>query len=506
MKKFLVYVIAAVLGGAISLGGAKMLGFDKSSPTQVSAKATPAAFVNLSPGLSASQPGAMVDFTYAAEKTLPAVVHIQVSTTINANARNGQDFDLGQLPEAFRDFFGNPFGPSSPNRRGAPEPQRQQGSGSGVIISPDGYIVTNNHVVADADEVLVTLNDHQTFTATVIGTDPSTDVALIKVDGKDLPSITMADADQIKVGAWVVAVGNPFNLESTVTAGIVSAKGRSINIMQDKTPIESFIQTDAAINPGNSGGALVNLQGELVGVNTAIASPTGTYAGYGFAIPSNIVTKVVTDLKEYGVVQRGFIGAIIRGIDSKLAKEKGLSTTDGVYVDSLAANSAAAEAGIKTGDVIIAVDGLATTSSPKLLEMIGRHRPGDKVALTILRKGQEKEVFVTLKNSEGNTQVVKKEAPAAVLEALGASFETVSKAEAQKMGIQGGVKLVDLQAGKLRSQTNIREGFVITKIDGKAVNKVEDVTKILQDKEGGVMLEGIYPGSSQTFYYAFGLQ
>lgn len=506
MKKFMVYVIAAVLGGAISLGGAKMLGFDQSSPTLVSAKATPTAFVNMSPGVNAGQPGAMVDFTYAAEKTLPAVVHIQVSTTINANARNGQDFDLGQLPEAFRDFFGNPFGPSSPNRRGAPEPQRQQGSGSGVIISPDGYIVTNNHVVADADEVLVTLNDHQTFTATVIGTDPSTDVALIKVDGKDLPSITMADADQIKVGAWVVAVGNPFNLESTVTAGIVSAKGRSINIMQDKTPIESFIQTDAAINPGNSGGALVNLQGELVGVNTAIASPTGTYAGYGFAIPSNIVTKVVTDLKEYGVVQRGFIGAIIRGIDSKLAKEKGLGTTDGVYVDSLAANSAAAEAGIKTGDVIIAVDGLATISSPKLLEMIGRHRPGDKVALTILRKGQEKEVFVTLKNSEGNTQVMKKEAPAAVLEALGASFETVSKAEAQKMGIQGGVKLVDLQAGKLRSQTNIREGFVITKIDGKAVNKVEDVTKILQDKEGGVMLEGIYPGSSETFYYAFGVQ
>ena len=384
-----------------------------------------------------------------------------------------------------------------------PEEQLRQGSGSGVIISADGYIVTNNHVVADADELSVTLNDHRTYPATVIGADPSTDVALIKIDEMGLPAIPFFNSDGIKVGEWVVAVGNPFDLESTVTAGIVSAKGRSINIMQDKTPIESFIQTDAAINPGNSGGALVNLNGELVGINTAIASPTGSYAGYGFAVPSNIVQKVVRDLKEFGVVQRGFIGAMIRNIDGNLAKEKGLSATSGVYVDSLTANSAAA--GFKAGDVIVAVDDIATNNVPKVLEMIGRHRPGDKVKISLLRKDKPVETWVTLKNSSGNTEVVKKDSPAAVLHILGAELETLSKEEARSMGLPGGVKVNALSNGKLLNQTDIQEGFVITQVDGKKVDSVEEMAKILENRKGGVMLEGVYPGNSEVFYYAFGL-
>jgi Do/DeqQ family serine protease len=408
------------------------------------------------------------------------------------------------LPEQFRQFFGEPFG-NDPNEGPMPD-QQMMGSGSGVLISADGYIVTNNHVVADADALTVTLNDHRSYEATVIGADPSTDIALIKIEEKGLPSVQFANSDNLKVGEWVVAVGNPFNLESTVTAGIVSAKGRNININQDKTPIESFIQTDAAINPGNSGGALVNLNGDLVGVNTAIASPTGAYAGYGFAVPSNIVMKIVADLKEFGVVQRGFIGAIIRNMDGKFAKEKGLSNTNGVYVDSLAAHSAAAEAGVKVGDVITGVDGVETFSSPKLLEMIGRHRPGDQVTLTILRNGQEKNLPVILKNREGTTDPVKRTAPSALLQQLGVTLEPLKKEEAKEMGLESGVKITELSAGLLANQTEIQEGFVITKINGRSVSKVDEVTRLLQDQKGGIMIEGKYPGRDKTFYYAFGLE
>ena len=360
-------------------------------------------------------------------------------------------------------------------------------------------------MVADADELSVTLNDHEIYDAEVIGTDPSTDVALIKIKANDLPAIDFFNSDQIKVGEWVVAVGNPFNLESTVTAGIVSAKARNINIMQDKTPIESFIQTDAAINPGNSGGALVNLQGQLVGINSAIASPTGAYAGYGFAIPSNIVRKVVSDLKEYGVVQRGFIGAMIRNIDGNLAKDKGLTSTVGVYVDSLTANSSAAEAGIKVGDVIIAADGVQTPTSPKLLEMIGRHRPGEQVDLTVRRKGEEKNIAVTLKNREGNTDVIKKEAPSEIMAKLGASFEPLSNQEAKQLDLDGGLKVTDITNGKLANQTDIQEGFIVTKVDGKEVSSVEDLTRILDHKKGGVLIEGRYPNSPETYYFGLGL-
>ncbi|MCL4112306.1 UNVERIFIED_CONTAM: hypothetical protein GTU68_015036 [Idotea baltica] len=439
---------------------------------------------------------AATDFTIAAEKTIPAVVHIR--STVNRKSGSSQS-PYGQLPEGFRDFFGDRFGP-----QGGDAPARQ-GTGSGVIISDDGYIVTNNHVVDNADKVLVTLNDRRSYSAEVIGVDPSTDVALIKISEEDLPVIRFANSDAVKVGQWAVAVGNPFSLSSTVTAGIVSATARNINIMQDRAPIESFIQTDAAINPGNSGGALVDLNGNLIGINTAIASPTGAYSGYAFAVPANIVNKVVADLKEFGVVQRGFIGALIRDVTSDLADEKGLASARGIYVDSLTGNSAAAEAGILAGDIIIAVDDQETNSSPQLLEKIGRHRPGDEVPITVLRNGNEKQMLVTLKNREGNTQVVKRAVSTDVESALGVQFETLTERDASSYEVSQGVKITGISSGKIAEKTGIREGFVITKINRQPVKSAEQLTRALKAEKGGVMLEGVYPGSSEIEYYAFGL-
>ncbi|MFK7937450.1 MAG: Do family serine endopeptidase [Saprospiraceae bacterium] len=489
MKNFLLVLFAAILGGAITLGGARYL--DHESPkTESTEIATETKFINHgsnTSGIDLSK----IDFTEAAENTLPVVVHIKSRATVQQRQNpNG-------IPPGFFDFFGG--------RAPQQQPQERQGSGSGVIISADGFIATNNHVIADADELTVTLNDKRSYSARVIGTDPSTDIALIKIDDTDLPAINFSDSDDLKVGQWVVAVGNPFNLASTVTAGIVSAKGRSINILEDQFPIESFIQTDAAVNPGNSGGALVNLKGELIGINTAIASPTGTYAGYAFAVPSNIVAKVITDLKEYGVVQRGFIGAQIVGMNAEVAEQKGLDTKVGIYVQGFAENSAAQEAGIEAGDVIVAVNDNVTNTSPELLEMIGRYRPGDKLNITVLRDGEERDFAVTLKNKDGNTDVIEKSDIQDALAALGAELSTLDESIANRIGVRGGVQITNLQDGKLRSETNIREGFIILKVDGHPVYSAEDLAKILESKEGGVMLEGIYPNSNRVYYYAFGL-
>lgn len=380
----------------------------------------------------------------------------------------------------------------------------QVGTGSGVIINPDGYIVTNNHVIADADDVEVTLHDNRSYKATVVGTDPTTDLALLQIKEKNLPTLPLVNSDEVKVGEWVLAAGNPFNLTSTVTAGIVSAKGRNINILREQFAVESFIQTDAAINPGNSGGALVNLNGGLIGINTAIASNTGTYAGYGFAVPANIVSKVVEDLMKYGVVQRGVLGVLIRTVDGNLAKEKDLDLTKGAYVDSLLENSAAGVAGIKPGDVIVAVDGAEVSSSPKLQELIARRRPGDVVKLKVNRKGTEKTFDVRLNNRSGNTAVVKKE-DNEILNILGAEFEALDEKTAKKLDLTGGVRVKSLNAGKLRRSTQVQEGFIITKVDGKAVRKVEDLVNALKDKKGGVMLEGVYENLPGTQFYAFGM-
>jgi Do/DeqQ family serine protease len=453
----------------------------------------------------------LLDFNETAERVLDGVVHIKSTHIYDGNSRT---FERQNIPDPFRDFFGeefdNFFGPrfkfeSPKNQPRSQTPPTRVGTGSGVLINDNGYIVTNNHVIADADDIEVTLYDNRTFKASVIGTDPSTDLAVIQIKEKNLATLPIGDSDELKIGQWVLAVGNPMGLNSTVTAGIVSAKGRNINILKDQYAIENFIQTDAAINPGNSGGALVNLKGHLIGINTAIASPTGTYAGYGFAIPTSIVSKVVQDLIEYGVVQRGVLGVMIRSIDGNFAKEKNIDLTQGVYVDSLLQNSAAADAGVKVGDVILAVDDIEVNKSSELQGVIARYRPGEEVSLKIDRKGKELFLKVKLNNREGNTKLSSKD-NLAVFKMLGAELEEVNSDLATKLEIKGGVKVKNLYAGKLRKYTQMREGFIITHIDGKQIKTLDDMAHALENKTGGIMVEGIYEDIPGTYYYAFGLQ
>lgn len=508
-NKFFSLVGAAILGSAITFGAVKILHLDGSnnSNSSKSVFAVPSALANFS-GNSAAAP----DFTVTAEAVMPMVVHIKATEGVvtASRPRQQQPQQRGGGGSPFDFFFGNPFGDddSSPfggGGRGMGESEPRVGSGSGVVISADGYIVTNNHVVADADKLDVTMYDNHTYTAKVIGTDPSTDLALIKIDAKDLPFMELANSDNSKVGEWVLAVGNPFNLTSTVTAGIISAKGRNIHIIEDKSALESFIQTDAAINPGNSGGALVDTKGNLVGINSAIATPTGTYAGYGFAVPANLVKKVINDLMDFGVVQRGFLGVLIQDVDGELAKKYDLDITQGVYVDSLLADGSAVNSGLKEGDVIVKVDGLPVKSSPELQEQIGRHRPGDKVSVTVDRKGTAKDITITLKNKKGNTDVVKKD-EGKLTDVLGAQFEELDTKQLKKYGVESGVQVKTLsQSGKLARYTDMQEGFIITAIDRQPVKTIADVERALSSKNGGVLIEGVYPGYSNKYYYGFGM-
>ena len=444
-----------------------------------------------------------LDFTLTAETVKDAVVHITSTQTHLANGQN----PFGQQGSPFgNDFFERFFGPNQPF---APQPPQQGparvGTGSGVIIRENGYIVTNNHVIENADDIEVALLDNRTYKATLVGTDPTTDLALLKIEDTDLPVVKLTDSDRVRVGQWVMAVGNPFNLNSTVTAGIVSAKGRSINILRNQSAIESFIQTDAAINPGNSGGALVDLEGKLVGINTAIASPTGAYSGYGFAVPSNIVSKVVDDLMEYGVVQRGYLGINIRPVDAAFAKEKELTVNRGVYIDGLSDTGSAGLAGMQQGDVIIEADGVAVNTNADLLEVIAQRRPGDALNVVVDRFGTEKRFDVTLNNRDGNTEVVTKAISSDLVNLLGATFETINETTARQLEIKGGVKVTELRAGKLQKQTNMQEGFIITKVDGKTIKSTDDLFDYLENKRGGVMLEGVYENYPGAYYYAFGM-
>lgn len=493
MKNVLKLISAALLGGVLSIGIWRAIdGQDNKIRYEIAP-----AHNAVQTSYSANTLGAPMDFdfTSAAERAIPSVVHIR--STIKETPTVQQL----QIPEPFRDFFGdNNFGN---NQR--PEPA--VASGSGVIIRPDGYIVTNNHVVADASKLEVTLNDNRTFDADVVGTDPNTDLALIRIDAKDLPSMPIGNSDEAKVGEWVLAVGNPFNLESTVTAGIVSAKGRNINIYEDRAAIESFIQTDAAINPGNSGGALVDLDGNLIGINTAIATPTGVYAGYGFAVPSNLMKKVVDDLINYGKVQRAYLGVTIHNLDSKLAKEKNIPANEGIYIDSVMADGAAQSAGIKPGDVIIKLDENVIKTSSQLQEGIARHKPGDKITLTLLRQGKEKTINVNLKNVSGNTEITKAYKDD-ILKGLGAEFENISKSEKTKLGLEGkgGVVVTHLYLGKLTQQTDIHEGFIITAVNNKEVSNVDDLIAELKKSHEGVLIQGIYPQNpDQKVFYGFSL-
>lgn len=494
MKKYLFIILAAVVGGLAALGGAQFLGLNEQvkyvevqpQPSSNYANfAEPSTTVNVNPAPTAG-------FATAAEKALPAVVHIKASKQA-AVGRGG--FDPNEIPESLRDLFGNP---GQGNPRG--EAPLQQGSGSGVIISADGYIATNNHVVDGAEDLQVVLNDQRTYDAEVIGVDPTTDIALIKIKEGNLPTVRFADSDKLKVGEWVVAVGNPFSLTSTVTAGIVSAKGRSIDIVRrsgGELAIESFIQTDAVVNPGNSGGALVDINGDLVGINTAISSPTGVFAGYSFAVPSAIVKKVVEDLREFGVVQRGLLGARIMELNTARADELGIDRDNGVLVSEVTENSAAEEAGLKNGDVITAVDGVVTLRNSELLEQLGRHRPGDVVEITYERDGKKRTASAQLRNANNTTDVVRPEPKPTAVSELGAEFVELDRATAEKLNISGGVTVADINSGILSEQTRIRPGFVITKVDNYAVRDAADFQKSMKNAEGAVSLEGIYPNDPE---------
>ncbi|MCD7973919.1 MAG: Do family serine endopeptidase [Candidatus Azobacteroides sp.] len=424
------------------------------------------------------------DFTGAAEKAINAVVHIKSTVTRQAASRQSGD--------PFFDFF---FGDRG---FGQAPPQTKEGIGSGVIISSDGYIITNNHVIDDADKIEVTLNDKRSFPAKLIGVDPVTDIALIKIEADNLAVMAFGDSDKLKVGEWVLAVGNPFNLMSTVTAGIVSAKARSIG-MNNKMGIEAFIQTDAAVNPGNSGGALVNTNGELVGINTAIASQTGSFTGYSFAVPISIASKVVSDLKQYGAVQRAVLGVMIRNIDAALAKEKELAVLEGIYVDSVNERSAAMEAGIESGDVITEINGVKVGSTAELQEQVNRYRPGDKIVVKGYRGKNTKTFNLTLKNRQGTTEITKEQGA----EILGAAFKELTAEQKKQLGVSYGVQVSGLTKGKFQS-AGIRKDFVILKINDQAVKSQADVesitSKILASDEQAMFIAGVYPNGKMTYY------
>ncbi len=444
----------------------------------------PASYVSLP---SSPQIG-VPDLTRAAEKSVHAVVHVKTQMGARENPYEGNPL---------YEFFFNP--------RGQQMPQQQPvlGSGSGVIITKDGYIVTNNHVIEDASEIEVTLNDNRTFKAILVGTDPTTDIALLKIDASDLTFLSYGNSDALKIGEWVLAVGNPFNLTSTVTAGIVSAKSRSINILNGggRLGIESFIQTDAAVNPGNSGGALVNTNGELVGINSAIASRTGSYSGYSFAVPVSIAQKVVADLMEFGEVQRGLLGISIQDVTSDLAKELNLEKVNGVHVAAVQDGSGAKEAGIEKGDVIISVNNEAVNKTSELQEKVSRHRPGDKVNITLIRNGKTKQFSVTLQNIYGSTDVVKS---GVALEVLGATFDEVPQQLKEKLNIRSGLQIKRLSEGKLL-ESGIKEGYIISKANRVPINNVDDLRKVVDIAQEGLFLTGIYP-NGQVAYYAINLQ
>ena len=462
-------ILAATIGGAIAIGGYKTLEpsvakYNSIQERQEQVMKTVASEYSETVPLN-------LDFTSISAKATLGVVYIRSSFTVGALKGGNYPFQRGPVIS----------------------------SGSGVIISDDGYIVTNNHVVEDAAEIEITLEDNRSYTAKVIGTDPTTDLALIKIEEQNLEFIPYGDSDKVVVGQWVLAVGNPFDLASTVTAGIVSAKTRNIGILrqQSQMSIESFIQTDAAVNPGNSGGALINTSGELVGINTAIASNTGSFAGYSFAVPVNLAKKVIDDLLEFGIVQRGLLGIQIRDVSAQLSEAENLHTVEGVYVAAVNSGSGAEEAGIRAKDVIIGIDGKEVRNTSRLQELVAIHRPGDKVEVLFLRDGNEKSVSAVLKNTGGTLAVVERNVNVSV---EGSVFEDVSSTEQSRLSIDGGVKLTDLGQGKWR-ETGIEEGFIITHVDKQKVDTLADFKVIMDQKsDERVIFLGIFPDGTKSYY------
>ncbi|GHT69427.1 serine protease [Bacteroidia bacterium] len=478
MKKrfILAFVASTAIGGVI--GGLLVA---RHIDTTVAANAynadIPAQKVNLTGTANA------VDFTAAVAQSVDAVVHVKTSyTRIVQSAPDLFDYFFG-----FRDYH--------------VEQTPKMGVGSGVIISKDGYIVTNNHVIDKAQDIQVTLDDKRTFAATLVGADPGTDIAVLKIEGKDFSYLNFGSSDELKLGEWVLAIGNPLNLTSTVTAGIVSAKARNINILSENFKIESFIQTDAAVNPGNSGGALINTRGELVGINTAIASPTGTFTGYSFAVPSSIAKKVVADIIEFGVVQRAVLGVQLAELTSDVAKSVGIQQVKGVLVAEVIPNSAAEAAGVKKNDVITKVNDVEVSSAAQLQEQLSKFRPNDQISLTINRNNKTTYVNVVLRNKEGTTRIVaKKDITANAL--LGATFGVPDANTMRQLRIANGVQVTNLGSGILKTQ-GIQKGYIIVRMNHIAVNSVQDIDKILQQAQGdAILVEGIYPNGMRA-YYAF---
>lgn len=499
MKKIGVTLLTAVLGGAIAVGGYKLFESKQFENLTLEEQQKVYYAKNTTGDVMMSSTG-NPDFTQAAAAVSPGVVHIKVTVTTRGSQRGGggSPFDM------FEEFFG------VPQQRRQAQPRQAQASGSGVILTPDGYIVTNNHVVEDADKIEVQLTDKRSFEAKVIGRDPNTDLALLKVSATNLPIVKMGDSDNVQIGEWVLAVGYPLSLQSTVTAGIVSAKGRQIGILGESqqrrygnpdeqivnTAIESFIQTDAVINKGNSGGALVNARGELIGINSAIASPTGVYAGYGFAIPINLAKKILDDFKEFGSVKRGFIGVTFTEINEALRKDKGIDDINGLYVQDVVKGGAAESGGIKAGDIITKIEGRTIYSSSDLQERVARLRPGDKVKLTYKRDGKEKEVNVTLKGEEANKSQADEEGSSAsateIFNKLGASFIPATDARKKELGVNSGVVVTQVHRGGVFEYFGVDRGLVITEVNGKPVNNVDEVEAALGNtKRNIVRIKGV---------------
>ncbi|WP_258102592.1 Do family serine endopeptidase [Marinoscillum sp. MHG1-6] len=486
-KTFLAMVLSSFLGGAIAIGGYSLIKEDAQPNIVPAGNSTqsPLSFTNYVFDSADFIVPEGLNFVYAAKSATPAVVHIQ--TTYSST---GNGFSRNPMEDFFKEYFGDRY----------PRPEEGHGAGSGVIFTSDGYIATNNHVVEGASKIEVLLNDNRSFEASLVGTDPDTDLALLKIEGDNLPTIKFGSSDNIQVGEWVLAIGNPYEFTSTVTAGIVSAKSRNVRMpvnANSRYRIEAFIQTDAAVNPGNSGGALVNLNGELVGINTLIASPTGSFTGYSFAVPSTLVKKVIFDLKDFGAVQRPLLGISIEDMSAAIAKENDLDVLKGVYIGGVGANSAADDAGLDVGDVIIAIDGKPVGNVAQLQEQVALNRPGDEIEVTFIRKGKTRTTIATLKNTNNTTQIVEAQK---TYDVEGLKVEPVSDTMKKELNIESGVQLKSIE-NKKWSDANIKEGFIVTKIDRKPIKTPDDLYASLRSAKGqGILIEGIYPNGEKSYY------
>lgn len=510
MKKIGITLITALVGGAVAIGGYKL--FENKQAEQMSFEEKQNVFYASNPLPEMLSSTGNPDFTEAAAAVSPGVVHIRVTMTSRGNQRGGGQ---GSPFDMFEEFFG------MPQQRRQSRPQQAMASGSGVMISNDGYIVTNNHVVEDADKIQVKLTNQRTYEAKVIGRDPDFDLALIKINATNLPFVKFGDSDNVRIGEWVLAVGYPLSLQSTVTAGIVSAKGRQIGILGEqqqapygyrqqeepiaRTAVESFIQTDAVINKGNSGGALVNARGELIGINAAIASPTGVYAGYGFAIPVNLVKKIVDDFKEFGTVQRGYVGVSFREVDEQIREKYNIDDVQGLFVLDVVEDGAAASSGIKEGDIITKVEGKTVVSSSDLQERVARLSPGDKVKITYKRDGKEKDVTLTLKGLEAKA---KEEAAGSnksgteIFNKLGASFKPASAAQKKQYDISSGVVVTQVHREGVFGYFGVERGLIVTHVNGKPVNNVDQIESALGDtKRNIVRITGVSENGTVEFNF-----